>query len=44
MMKHQNEGASKSNRITTGRKRVGKVSRDKTKAKESILEGDLAKK
>ena len=32
------------NGITTGWKRVGKVSRDNTKARESILEEDLAKK
>ena len=31
------------NAITTGWKRVGKVSKDKTKARESILEEDLAK-
>ena len=31
------------NMITTGRKRVGWVSRDNTKARESILEEDLAK-
>ena len=31
------------NAITTGWKRVGRVSRDKTKARESILEEDLAK-
>ena len=31
------------NAITTGCKRVGKVSRDNTKARESILEEDLAK-
>ena len=29
--------------ITTGRKRAGRVSRDNTKARESILEEDLAK-
>ena len=32
------------NGITTGWKRVGKVSRDNTKASESIFEEDLAKK
>ena len=32
-----------SNAITTGWKRVGSVSRDNTKARESILEEDLAK-
>ena len=31
------------NAITTGWKRVGRVSRDNTKARESILEEDLAK-
>ena len=31
------------NAITTGWKRVGKMSRDNTKARESILEADLAK-
>ena len=31
------------NAITTGWKRVGRVSRDNTKARESILEVDLAK-
>ena len=31
------------NRITTGWKRVGKVSRDNTKARESMLEEDIAK-
>ena len=31
------------NGITTGWKRIGKVSRDKTKARELILEEDLAK-
>ena len=31
------------NAITTGWKRVGKMSRDNTKARESILEEDLAK-
>ena len=31
------------NAITTGWKRVGRVSRNNTKARESILEGDLAK-
>ena len=31
------------NVITTGWKRVGRVSRDNTKARESILEEDLAK-
>ena len=30
------------NAVTTGWKRVGRVSRDKTKARESILEDDLA--
>ena len=30
------------NAITTGWKRVGRVSRDNTKARQSILEGDLA--
>ena len=32
------------NAITRGWKRVGRVSRDNTKARESILEEDLAKK
>ena len=31
------------NAITTGWKRVGRVSRDNTRARESILEEDLAK-
>ena len=31
------------NAITTGWKRIGRVSRDNTKARESILEEDLAK-
>ena len=38
------EGIStEGNAITTGWKRVGRVSRDNTKARESILEEDLAK-
>ena len=39
----QETSADPSKVITTGWKRVGRVSRDNTKARESILEEDLAK-